>query len=248
MGAPPLSLGRRSIRALCEPMFVSKYAERAEARRLREIDGESVKVIARRLGVAPSTASRWVRDIELTPDQQASLATRNARFAGQNKGHRARRDNARAQRLAWQQAGRARAIEGDPLHRAGCMSHWAEGNKDRGRVVFCNSDVDMMRLFGRFLRECFGVADDRLTFYVNCFLGNGLSLADIEAFWLDALALPRASLRKSIVNRPSSASRGRGRILLYGTGRVTLCSTEVAQSIYGAIQEYGGFERPAWLD
>jgi hypothetical protein len=25
-------------------------------------------------------------------------------------------------------------------------------------------------------------------------------------------------------------------------------STFLVQSIYGAIQEYGGFERPAWLD
>jgi hypothetical protein len=52
-----------------------------------------------------------------------------------------------------------------------------------------------------------------------------------------------------VVNRASSASNGRrGNVLPYGTGRVTVYSTEVIQSIYGAIQEYAGIERPEWLD
>ena len=36
--------------------------------------------------------------------------------------------------------------------------------------------------------------------------------------------------------------------LPYGTCRVTVSRTRVVQSIYGAIQEYGGFDRPEWLD
>jgi hypothetical protein len=32
-----------------------------------------------------------------------------------------------------------------------------------------------------------------------------------------------------------------------GTARLILHSTFVVQSIYGAIQEYGGFDEPAWL-
>jgi hypothetical protein len=35
--------------------------------------------------------------------------------------------------------------------------------------------------------------------------------------------------------------------LPYGTVRVCVHSTAIVQSIYGAIQEYGGFERPEWL-
>jgi len=60
--------------------------------------------------------------------------------------------------------------------------------------------------------------------------------------------LPPASLRRSIVNRHSRSS-GRKRLnrLPYGTCRITLHRAAVVQSIYGAIQEYGGFERPEWL-
>jgi hypothetical protein len=88
-----------------------------------------------------------------------------------------------------------------------------------------------------------------VTFSVNCFLGNGLSLAEVETWWLARLGLPGTCLRKAVVNRPSSASRGRrGHVLPYGTGRVSVHSTDVIQSIYGAIQEYAGIDRPEWLD
>lgn len=34
----------------------------------------------------------------------------------------------------------------------------------------------------------------------------------------------------------------------FGTCKLVVCDTAIVQSIYGAIQEYGGFERPGWLD
>jgi hypothetical protein len=37
-------------------------------------------------------------------------------------------------------------------------------------------------------------------------------------------------------------------VLPYGTARVSVCSVVVVQSIYGAIQEYAGIDRPEWLD
>ena len=84
---------------------------------------------------------------------------------------------------------------------------------------------------------------------VNCFLGNGLSLEEIQDWWLARLALPATCLRRAVVNRPSSASkRLKGNVLPYGTARVAVHSTFIVQSIYGAIQEYAGIERPEWLD
>jgi hypothetical protein len=51
-----------------------------------------------------------------------------------------------------------------------------------------------------------------------------------------------------VVNRPSRASKGIRRPLVHGTAEVRVGSTWIVQSIYGAIQEYAGFERPEWLD
>jgi hypothetical protein len=71
---------------------------------------------------------------------------------------------------------------------------------------------------------------------------------EIEEFWLAATGLPRSQLSKSIVNVYSKHSQKKRRNKLpYGTCRLVVCDTAVVQSIYGAIQEYAGFERPAWL-
>jgi hypothetical protein len=154
----------------------------------------------------------------------------------------------RAARLAAQQRGRERARDPTRLHLAGCMLYWAEGSKDRNAVMLTNSDADMLALFVRFLRECYDVAPERMALSVNCHLNNGLELAEIEAWWLKRLGLPAASLRKATVNAPSRASRWRRNVLVYGTARVSVYSTAIVQSIYGAIQQYAGIERPEWVD
>jgi transcriptional regulator with XRE-family HTH domain len=223
-----------------------KVQERIEARRLRQ-DGMAMKEIARRLGVSVSSVSLWTRDIELTAEQIAELAAHNHRLRSQRRGHVARAQNALVRRLISQLQGRAMARRGDLLHQAGCMLHWAEGSKTRNRVVLVNSDPHMLRFFKRFLQECYGVADERFLFSVNCYLNNGLSVDDIEAHWLEQLALPRACLRKATINNPSRASKQQKRNLPYGTGRLAVHSTVIVQSIFGAIQEYAGFAEPAWI-
>jgi hypothetical protein len=45
-----------------------------------------------------------------------------------------------------------------------------------------------------------------------------------------------------------SSKRKRVNMLPYGTCRLCVSRTSVTQSIFGAIQEYGGFERAEWLD
>jgi hypothetical protein len=127
------------------------------------------------------------------------------------------------------------------------MLYWGEGSKGRNEVALTNADPDMLRFFLRFLRESYGVGDESLRLIVNCHLGNGLSLDEIERWWLAELALPRSCLRASIVDRPSRASKRVRRPLLHGTAQIRMGSTWVVQSIYGAIQEYAGFERPEWL-
>jgi hypothetical protein len=57
-----------------------------------------------------------------------------------------------------------------------------------------------------------------------------------------------ASFRKSVVNTYSKYSqKKRQNRLPYGTCKVVVADTAIAQSIYGAIQEYASFDRPSWL-
>ncbi|OFW72004.1 MAG: hypothetical protein A2Y55_04450 [Actinobacteria bacterium RBG_16_68_12] len=137
----------------------------------------------------------------------------------------------------------------DPLHVAGCMLYWAEGSKSRNSVQFVNSDPEMVRYFVEFLRTHFAVPYETFRLDCNLFADHLRRQRQIEQFWLDTLGFPASCLRKSKVNVYSKYSqKKRCNKLPYGTVRVCVHSTHIVQSIYGSIQEYGGFERPEWLD
>ena len=106
----------------------------------------------------------------------------------------------------------------------------------------------MVSYFVRFMRTQYDVPDDRFRLDCNLFADHIERQREIERFWLDTLDLPASCLRKSKVNVYSKYSqKKRKNKLPYGTVRVCVHSTRIVQSIYGSIQEYGGFERPDWL-
>lgn len=234
-----------------------KPKEYREARRLRREEGTPIKRIAKRLGVSAGTVHAWCRDIELTPEQlhRNQFGPRGP----QNPEHIAARADAwrrknQNRRLCSQLEGRLRAHDMQALHIAGCMLYWAEGAKARNTLMFANSELSMIKLFCRFLREClrecFDVPDERITLRLNVYTGNGLSLEQIEDYWLSALELPRSSLRGHVLNHmPTSSSGAKKNRLPYGVAQIrVLKSTSLVQHVLGAIQEYGGFDEPRWLD
>ena len=204
--------------------------------------------IAAEIGAARSTVSLWVRDIPLSEEQQAALEAADPVASRRRTGQLAWSRMNRQARLEAQAHGRELARAGSALHQAGCMLFWAEGSKHRNNVTFTNADADMVRFFLRFLRECYAVGDDQVALSVNCHLGHGLAIEEIERWWLARLDLPATCLRAPAVNRTSSASKRVRRPLVHGTARITVNSTAIVQSIYGAIQEYAECTRPEWAE
>src|SRR5919206_966451 len=135
-----------------------KTFERDMARKLRS-EGLSVREIERRVGVSRSTASLWVRDIELTPEQRAALGTRP----------RGVRTDFRRRREQYQAEGRAAARRGEALHAIGCMLFWAEGSKSVNVAQISNSDAALLRLAATFLRRYFFVPNDKFRVKCNLF-------------------------------------------------------------------------------
>jgi len=223
-----------------------KTAERLRARELRAA-GASVREIERELKVARSTASRWVADIQLTPDVRRALAARvsEGRLAVAER----KRDAARALRRQYQAEGRMLVHTRGPSYVAGCMLYWAEGDKSRWVVGISNSDPALLRVFADFLREHFSVPDAAMRLDCNLFADHLDRQREIERFWLEAIGLSPDSLRRSAVNRYSKYSqKKRTNKLPWGTCRLRVHSTRIVQTILGSIQEYAGIERPEWLD
>ncbi len=203
-----------------------------------------MKQIASRLGVSVGSVHLWTKDIEISPE----LAEQNLARA-RDKASRSWRLKNQARRLAFQAEGRRQARSGEPLHRAGCFLYWAEGAKSRSTVGFANSDVNMVRFFMRFLRESLEVPEEKIRVNFNVYTGNGFSIEQIERYWLNALELDPSCLRSHIVNHfPTSSSGQKRNRLPYGVCFLRVHSTRLVQHIYGAIQEYAGFDEPRWLD
>jgi hypothetical protein len=217
-------------------MFV-KPLERADARSLRR-EGMSLKRIAAILEVSPSSVLKWTRDIELTPEQKDALfraCSATLDDGRLRRGHQTWAARCRSLREQAQREGRERARTG-------------EGGKGRNAVKFSNSDAYMVRVFRRFLTESLGVQPAAIRLSLNVYTTNGISIEQIERHWLDLLELPADCMRKHTLNHMPTSSSGRAHNKLpYGVCTLYVHSTRVVQHIYGAIQEYGGFDEPAWL-
>ena len=224
-------------------------AAHVKARELRSA-GAPFRRIAAEIDISVSTAHRWTSDIPMTPEQQE----KNLRgTGGPLDPDRVRRQVAgwvahcRALRKVCQDDGRAMAREGDLLHQAGCMLYWAEG-QGRSDIEFSNSDPRMILLFRRFLTDRLGVPFEKILLSLNVYTNNGLSIAEIERYWLELLDLPASSVRKhTLDHRPTSSSGRAKRRNPYGVCTLRVHNTWMLQHIYGAIQEYAGFDEPAWL-
>ncbi len=129
------------------------------------------------------------------------------------------------------------------------MLYWAEGAKERSQLQFSNADPVMARFFVDFLKKHFDLHGDEIRITCHLYADHLEQQHEIEQFWLAALDLPHVSLRKSVVNVYSKYSK-RKRVgnLPYGTCRVVVSRTRVVQTIFGGIQEIGGFTREAWLE
>ena len=68
-----------------------------------------------------------------------------------------------------------------------CIGRRAEG---AGRFSSTNSDPHMLVLFRRFLTEALAASRDDIRFSINVYTNNGLSLEEIERYWIDLLDLP----------------------------------------------------------
>src|SRR6266446_4528401 len=156
-----------------------KTEARNHARELRR-QGLSIKDICKKLGVAKSSVSIWVRDIELRADQLETLDLQVIR-SRQRFGYLSRCGGANKNRFEAEQRHRLYEHGGrelakvDERFRLVCALYWAEGKK-RGKNTFSisNSDPRLMRVFLDWLvRSGF---DQRIAFRVQYYEGNGFSV------------------------------------------------------------------------
>jgi hypothetical protein len=167
--------------------YRGKLVEQERARELRA-RGWALQDIADELGVSKASVSVWVRDVSFVPAPRR----RAARVRGPSASTVAKQ----AQIDAMVEAGQERIgrLSDRDLLIAGTALYAGEGSKTDGAVLFANTDPSMVRLFLRWLRECFTVDESRLR--VRVYLHEGLDLDAATGHWAEVTGIPTSQFGK----------------------------------------------------
>jgi transcriptional regulator with XRE-family HTH domain len=181
--------------------YRGKLAEQERARELRA-EAWTLQEICDELGVARSSVSLWVRDVEFTPR------------ARQDRNHGARgerpnrlRDRKLAEIRETRELGRRciGELSDRDLLIAGTMLYAGEGAKTDGAVKLANSDPRMIAMFCEWLRRFFEVDEARLRLHL--YLHEGLDLEVANTFWSALTEIPVAQFYKPYRAVPDASIR-----------------------------------------
>ncbi len=181
---------------------------RHKAKILRK-KGYSLKEIARELNVAKSSASLWVRDVELSAQAQNRLLQNISK--GQFNSAKSNRAKTRAKELSYfegaQREIKSLSSENKRIYdKLLCAAmYWCEGAKSASSgVMFVNSDPFLVKKFLELLRASFPL--DERKFRVCMHLHSYHSESKQLDFWSEVTHINKAQFIKSY-RKPNTGKR-----------------------------------------
>jgi len=179
---------------------MAKPLLRIEAREMRA-KGESVKEIARRLGVSKSTASLWVRDIILSVEQLEKLRKQSLKGAELGRLRSALKQKERRLKLIEesekQGIKRLKNLTEREFFVAGLALYWAEGSKKTREVTFCNSDPKLITFMIEWIKRCFDIKTEELAAYVGINEIHKSREKIVREYWSKISRIPLNQFRKT---------------------------------------------------
>lgn len=147
-----------------------KKEQKTEALKLRK-QGYSLTEISSQLHIAKSTASLWLRSVELST--QAAMRIKQRRDMGRDRAAHARKISTDRKLIAAIQNGKTslRKIHfSKEYNQLLCaLLYWCEGTKLRrgGTLTFTNSDPELVHIFLNLLRHSFDIDECKLRLVVH---------------------------------------------------------------------------------
>lgn len=211
-----------------------KIDERRRARVLRQ-QGYSINEISAVLGVAKSSVSIWVRDIQLAPDQFTKLSARPYTLEAVEKRRTSRlrnEDNKRTSQINIAERS-IRKISKKELLLIGTMLYWAEGGKTQRMVRFSNGDPRMIKIMMEYFRRVCDVPENKFRGYIH--IHPHLDYIAAEKYWSDVTSIPLTQFFKTY-RKPNISSLGKKNTLPYGVMDIYVMDTAVFYKITGWAQ------------
>lgn len=188
--------------------------------------------ISKKIGVAKSSVSLWVGDIQLTQGQRNQLSLNGRSRDSIEKRRTARLKNESAKRdviLGAAQKEVSRLTERE-LWLMGVMLYWAEGGKTQRTVRFSNSDPDMIKIMMAFFRRVCKVPESK--FRGSLHIHPHLDYKKAERHWSSVAGIPLRQFYKTYRKMNIASKHKRDNIPL-GTFDIYICSVELFLKISG---------------
>lgn len=195
--------------------MVQKPRERGRAIALRR-KGLSYREILQHIPVAKSTLSLWLRSVGLSRKQrqrltEKKLAAIKRGWAVWHKQRLVRTENIREEARKYFLR---RRLNRDTLWLAGVILYWAEGTKEKPHtpgsgIAFNNSDVRMIKIFLRWLKEVIRVPHEMIT--SDLYIHQSGNVDRALRFWSKELNIRESKIRVYFKrHNPSSKRRNIG--------------------------------------
>ncbi len=218
-----------------------KTLEKQQAVGLRN-QGLSYREIQELLSVSGGSLSRWLRDIEMTQEQQERIHQKNAHIRqkfidyNQQKRHDVLALKEECLRNAAREIG---SIAKRELLLIGTALYWAEGCKGTftSVVEFVNADPAMVQLIMQWFRICCQVPESKFRAKVQ--LHDVGRLEETQRFWSRLTGISVEQFTQPIKKLSSSSQGKRGNILPYGTIHIRIADVHLLTRIRGWVQGLG---------
>jgi hypothetical protein len=204
--------------------YRGKLDDQHRARELRAQAWTLVE-IAEELGVAKSSVSLWVRDVEFEPRPR-----RTARRRAPNSLQR--RKQAEIDEMDRVGLARLGTLDEQAFLAAGAALYAGEGAKADGTLKFANSSPDMISFFCHWLRTFFDIDESRLR--VQLYLHQGLDLDAANRFWSDLTAIPISQFQKPYRAVPDPSIRTSKHV--HGCAHVIYSCSRTHRAVMGLIR------------
>jgi len=194
--------------------------------------GLSYNEIKRKVPVAKSTLSLWLKYIKLKPEYRQRLYTKQVQILA--RGPQSQKER------------RAREIEGiikdaenevsfplatEAFRLMGAALYWAEGNK-QGMCEVANSDPHLIVLMVKWFKSIFNISPAELKARLNIYPQQ--DDGKIKKFWSELTGIPIKNFGKSFIKPTSSGYKKNN--LYYGTVKISvLKSVNIRHRIFGWI-------------
>src|SRR5258706_7454166 len=179
---------------------MAKYELRIKAREMRA-KGESVREIAKLLGVSKGTTSLWVRDIILSVEQYEDLKKRSIKGGelGRMRGSLVQKERRLELIEQYKRDGiiRLKDMSKESCFIAGIALYWAEGSKMKREVMICNSDPQLINIMIRWFQEFFDVEYQRFVAVIGINEVHREREKIVKNYWSNITKIPLTQFRKT---------------------------------------------------